>query len=58
MMTNSTTEYHAKREKQELELAASSVSPAAREIHLALAKRYARLVQDAETIAPVLSLVK
>ncbi len=56
MSDDPTAEYHAKRERQERELAAAAIDPAVRGIHLALADRYARLVNEADPVRSRLSL--
>lgn len=44
MMDQATTDYYAKREQQERELAASATDPSIAAIHLDMAERYAKLV--------------
>jgi hypothetical protein len=41
--TKEADDYHAKREQQERELAAASIDPSVKAIHLELAERYADL---------------
>lgn len=56
MSDDRTAAYHTKRERQERDLAAAAIDPAVRNIHLALADRYARLVNEADPVRSRLSL--
>ncbi len=49
MQTHADIEYYARRERQERELAERARHSEGRNVHLQMANRYARMIEDART---------